>query len=754
MKKSFLYAVPAALIMALLFAGCPQDSDDEDSGGTIPSYQKDVDGIAVAFADGAPVVYLKDNLHLENNELVIPAGKTLDLSRSVTIDEIGPYGKIVAVGNITFTENDKYDILLYKSPSAKIIATDSFIEANVDSRYVVNEADGTVILGNDEAGVQYTENPGKHVKAFAEQVIHIANFDIGSDEAWKTYLTGQRGKNNELYVPVEFNSTINKEIAQVVGKWGSGRRVYIIGDVTITGHIDLTGDKLDPEANVYGGPVQFNVADDENGSLLIAGAVVFEGDEGQVSTKGGLTVLGTLTTRGNRLNAKVNAKGKLVTYLLRLESGGGGFGGNVQLIGILPSRFGGQAVFAGSLSARGPVIIDSVTFQSYANFKNNVEFLGPKGSVKAEDPNTVEIEGTVTLNFKGDPVDLTENIFKLGANSAVTYNQDYEIKNGTFSIEHPVTFNGKATFGSAATFNNNVSFNSDLVLSPDYKYDFGTKSVYFAKPVELSPLEQLARESPYVSAGSAAIPGTFGAEVTFNSSATFKGGSVTFTKKAVFSGDLTFDKAGATFNEDATFGKRVSFAAGSAVTTAGTLKHIPSGLYITKSAADPGSVTPDAVGGLLLTAEGQLNVSGTLSLGKALINIGDGKIRIPTAENTGIVFGAGTIGNPIVVADAYTVEAGTTSGISTGLFGTVLASNSKPQGYIFVDKTGFSSEELNGSQATLKFVGSIGSAWSNIKVSKDITIKDVTVEIGGDNKVVGSISITGTGNPVITLTGG
>ncbi|MDR2098192.1 MAG: hypothetical protein LBP37_06700, partial [Spirochaetaceae bacterium] len=762
MKKSFLYAVPAALIMALLFAGCPQDSDDEDSGGTIPSYQKDVDGIAVAFADGAPVVYLKDNLHLENNELVIPAGKTLDLSRNVTIDEIGINGKIVAVGNINFTDDDKYDILLVKSAGAKIIATQSFIDANVDTNYEVDD-NGEIVRKKDSAsGEEYPKEPGKHIKAFENQVIPIADFDIGSKDAWENHINKQieTGADNVDYIPVQFNSTIDKAIAGVVGFYGSGRRVYIIGDVTITGHINLTGTKWTPGNSGYAGnfvgPVQYNVSgNDQDGSLLIAGAVVFEDGEGQVSTEGGLTVLGTLTTKGNRLNAKVNAKGKLVTYLLRLESGGGGFADDVQLIGILPSRFGGQSVFAGNLTARGPVIIDSVTFQKGATFENNVEFLGPDGSVKASE--TITINGNVTLNYPGNPVNLkgSSPTISLSPNanrkSVVTYSQDYGTT-GQFHADYPVIFNGKASFGASGTFSESATFNSDLALSEkaDSQYLF-SGATYFAKPIKLNPVTQL-------------IGGTFGGTVTFNGPATFDSGSVGFAAKAVFKNDLVLNAAG-TFSGGAEFGKSVTFAAGSRVTvgSGAALKHIPSNLTIKSVGEGESYIDPAADGGLILTPSGDLEIVGTLGLGSASINIGNGKIRIPITTDagsiSGIVFGTEDApsypdGKGYIISESYTVNAGTSQGGTlVGLFGTVTA-NSRAK-YVFLDKAGFRGDD-SGSQATLRVAGSYAIAASNIEVSKDITIDGVTIDFvdGGVDASAGSITIAPKTSPVITLKGG
>jgi hypothetical protein len=768
MKKSFLYAVPAALIMALLFAGCPQDSDDGDEAGTIPSYQKDVDGIAVAFADGAPVVYLKDNLHLGNNELVIPAGKTLDLQQNVTIDEIGTYGKIIVVGSIEFTSGEnaeKYDILLHKSPTAKIIATKQFIDANVDSRYTQN-AEGTVVLDNDpETGVQYTKNLDKHIKALPDQVIEIADFDIGNANAWETYITEHSGDDNAQYIPVQFNGTINDSIAKVVGKYGSGRRVYIIGGVTITAHIDLTGKTPWYPASTPNTvqPVQYNVAEDADGSLLIAGAVVFEGSGGRVSTDGGLTVLGTLAVKGERGGARVNAKGKLITYLLRLDSGGGIFTGEVELIGSLPSRFGGQAIFEDTLKARGTVIIDGGQFNKGANFSGPVEFVGPDANIVIKSPaaGSITITGPITLTFnEGTPVNISDGVrFNINSVPSVVYNEPYGTT-GAYTINVPVTFNANASFSDVATFGSGAVFNSELTLASDKKYNFGkaatngkSLSTYFAKAVTIDPIKQLGG-------------GSFGIPVTFNGPAVFKGGSVTFKEKAFFNNTFELNNAAGTFSEGAEFSKSVKFAAGSQVTIgkasgAGTLLHKPSGLFITSLGAYISYVKPDAgdKGAVLLTEQGELQFGGTLALGSAAINIGNGIIRIPTAKTSGIVFGSGSTpvanhGKGYVVSDAYTVKAGTSAGGTlVGLFGTV-TSTSKAE-YVYVDKAGFRGDG-SGSQAVLRVAGSYAATPApSIEVSNDITIDGVTLDFAyGSNISAGSITISEKGSPIITLKGG
>jgi hypothetical protein len=773
MKKSFLYFIPAALILALLFAGCPQEAE-EDDGGVIPSYQKDVDGIAVAFADGAPVVYLKDNLHLGDSELVIPAGKTLDLSRSVTIDQIGARGKLIVVGNITPDTGEnrsKYDILLYKAPGAKIIITESQYNAYVDDIYVEDD-EGSVTVKTDDAGVPLVPNPDKFIKAFDNQVIKFATFDIGSAQAWETYIKDQAltVTDNTEYVPllVGNGTVINKAIGEVISTYGSGRRVYIIGDVTVSGLIDLTGPTWYPSAES-----RFNVIDDADGSLLIGGAVAFDGGAGEVKTTGGLTVLGTLTTKGDRDTAKVNAEGPLVAYLLRLTSGGGGFGGPVTLIGSLPSKFGGNAVFNDTLTARGTVIIDEVTFKKAVTFNGPVEFMGNSKSVTVEPGTQITLNGPVTLS-NSDPVNVADTtVFNAVGVPTFTYDNDVTlgpeqaIKDaGSIGYAKPVIFNGKVVIGTQSYFNQGVVFNSDatfnLTTLGDGEVHFGSlatgedggygdpeASAYFAKAVSIG--------SGILAGGSIGVP------VTFRNTAAIAG-DVDFISTAVFDGNLTLTGAG-TFGGTATFAKDTSFPAGSQVTLKAPL-NFP-GMVINLVAAPEGYLTPDAADtGFLKITGDTLTFGGTLTVGSASIDISKGgKIVIGTGENTGIIFGTEGVvsnSNAYIVSTNYEVLAGTSAGGTlVGLFGTVTAevpAASLPT--ITLSNSGITGSDT-GTQSTLRFAGSnavtdtsVGAP--NLQVKKNVEIAYVTLDLAeaDDKLTAGSITISGSGNPIITLKGG
>lgn len=260
-------------------------------------------------------------------------------------------------------------------------------------------------------------------------------------------------------------------------------------------------------------------------------------DAGEVSTVGGLTVLGEVTTEGKRNDAYVNAAGPLVAYVLRLETGGGVFKGTVTLIGSLPTRLGGAAVFKDILKARGTVIIDNVTLEKGATFDGPVEFAGDSNSVQIATGQTITLNGTVTIT-NDSPVDITGSSYNTAGVKELTYNNDYTtpatVEAGSVGFDVPVTFNKKATIGTQAYFNKGVTFGGDAIFSVTNGGDvhFGTdgSSVVFAKNVILPKL-----------AG-----GSISAKVTFNGDATADD-YVIFVDTVTANKDLKLGAAGGSF---------------------------------------------------------------------------------------------------------------------------------------------------------------------------------------------------------------
>jgi hypothetical protein len=740
--KSLTLGVSAALLLALLFLGCPQDSDDDDDGGSSwsgESYQKDLDGIAVAFADGAKTVYLKDNLHLKDGELIVPWEKELDLTRKVTIDQIGPYGKLVVAGNINFTPNNEYDILLYKTPGAKLIATEAFVNSNVD-----------ILDAPEDEALTPDEKKLRHIKANQNQIIKFVTFDLADEEAWKTNInTIVETSENAGYIPILIQSTgpyeIGDKIAANISKYGSGRRVYLISGVKLLSKIVIEAElKYDPTTIESVSGAVFNAIPDNNGSLVIGGETEFNGEFATVSTASGLTVLGTLTTSGDRNFALVTTSGPLVTYVLRLENGGGVFGGDVEVIGSLPSNLGASAAFKANFKTRGSIVIDSVSFDGETVLNGPIEFKGNKDSVKKSVDATITLNGPVTLS-NADPVNVADNqTFTPGENlTSYTYDFPYGTT-GAVSFTKEVIFNDTATFGGnteyTVTFENGVAFNSTATFGDKVAPSFtGGSKVTFAKNVKIGTSSTV----------------TFGGPVLFN-------GKFERTGNATADTILT---GGATFSNEASFpaGGKIIFGSVSNTNNASLVFNS----IVIKAAGENGTAgTLTPVADTINLSNGELTLGeGSLSLEDAEIDIsGGGKIVIKPGNaddyfnnDSGILF---VTDESKITAKGYTISAGT---VATGrLVGLFAETKGVTLGARAITGNG------DGTQAALVFAGTANPNGDFIPapvltVLDDIEIEGVTLDLGGTvaevsggTYTIGSISIDDNveGNPVIILKGG
>ncbi|MDR2803551.1 MAG: hypothetical protein LBB22_04595 [Treponema sp.] len=587
MKKSLFLGV-AALAFLLAFAACEQESSDDDSGGggVIPSYQYELGGIAVAFADGAPVVYLKDNLKIGNGELVIPEGKELDLTdrgtSSATIDQFAPGGKIIVLGTIRFSE---YTVNMVNT-GAFIVARQDYIDANVN---IV-----------DSEGYELDKN--KHILATANQIIPIQAIDLANGESWKSaidFLEGESGPAVKSdYLVTAYSGEINNDIAEQINIYGKGRKLYIIGDVIFTGGvIDTIGARLYPEIDGALANSR-NIISDRAGDFLIGGSAKFTGPIAEVSTGGAFTVLGILSTGEGRSDTPINRAGDFVSYVARLD-GGGAFYGNTYFNGNLPSNLGVSVAFRKNLEVRGPVIINAIAFNGDATntvkFFNTVEFKGENKDV-TWGVVTTSFEGDVLLTSAKNPVDLST---KTGIKS-LTYNNLYEgmpagtlqgatyvmpvtfgagfsVKGGPYEFRDNVTVNGIVTtssdatvngqfkvvgseavfkggpfeFGTDAVFNGNVLFESPVVFASNVRFE---KSVNFDDDVELVDPDKAVfngKQDTTVVFGKSINNGSYNIH-TINSNVNFSG-DVSVGTKATFAGSTTVFKGEANFSDKVDF---------------------------------------------------------------------------------------------------------------------------------------------------------------------------------------------------------
>jgi hypothetical protein len=733
--KSLTLGVPAVLLLALLFLGCPQDSDDDGDSGSWSgdSYQKDVDGIAVAFADGAEVVYLKDNLHLGDYELVIPEGKTLDLTRGVTIDQIAGRGKLVVVGTINFAEGNRYDIRLYESSGARLIATTPFIEANVE---VLEDEDSKEL-----------EN-SKHIKALESQIIHIADFDVRNPEAWQTYINENAGEDNDSYIPVRYNGiTIDKAIADNISKYGSGRRVYIIGNVETESEIKIgptvdpstqpsTPSSPEPASNLY------NVIDDGDGSLLIAGNLKVK-ENGTIKTEKGLTVLGTLAT--DDANLTVNEGGILVAYLLRLDKTGGTFKGPVRLIGTLPSNLGEGSYFNDDLTVNGSIILKAATFVGTHSwtFNGPVEFAGDKNSII--NTSALILNGVVSITNQESPVEIfNESKFTLNEKATITYGVPFKTGTTSITFKKPVTFNNTAAFtGKAATikFENGVTFNKKVDFAEDATITFGANgsSVYFARDLSL-PANSIASKE-------------LKANVTFGADAEFTGDeTVYFSGTLSALGKLTL-KGGGTFTV-AEVGNDFDVPAGKQLVVVNTFSYKSGLVKLGGTLGAGGSLASVIVGntGIKFTDSGLVLGAGSLALGTVSVDIaGGGRITF----ESGTAIAGGTYGLILKGPDVSTyIDAGNYK-ITLGDAGNGWITSNGKGGQVILEANKISNGEgATGSLGVLALGGSYGAQKVLLTVKESITIDGVAVDLQKGGSIGVDANDSGAKLPVITLEGG
>jgi hypothetical protein len=719
MKKSLLFGIPLVVIATAFFAGCPQSADDESPppSKNPGAYEVTVEDIAIAFADGADKVYLKSDLILKSDEVVIPVDKTLDLSRGVTIGGITKGGKIVVAGNIEFPQNtNNYDILLYKY-SGYIITSEAFKGKNIE---IIEPEDGNFIAKDDS----------KHIKALASQVINIGVFNNPANESeWTAYLEANP---NTPYMAIQYSGDIGAEGAKNINKYAYGKILYIIGDVKISAEIDLTKAPVTSLYNVVNAD-----GSDGNSSLVIGGKVVISGPDATVSTLGGFTVFGTLNTEGSRGdNNYVNKSGPLVAYYLDMVSGGSNFNDTVQLIGKFPSNFYTNVSFKGNFTARGKVIFTKVEFApgSTVTFNGPVEFRGESGDISANGA-TVNVNDTISL-YNEDP---TVNSFKLAEGVPLTFEKPY--KGGSlFTFKDAVIFNSDAEFVSFPTYNGgSVVFNKDVTFKGNVK--FGAAGSLGSIGV-----------SPYFGTGGIVTfektvvnPNIYGSLVTSN--AWYRGfpGKVVFNERPVFN-DAVWFGSGATFGNGLVLTNSGTFSYGTINITGGEFTLPPridllngaqivygkSGNGITLTGKAGGTITtPAANTTAKLTGGNTLSIAGgTLTAANVDIQLnGAGKVFIDDggAAQVGLALSPGTVSAVSYYLDG-TLGVGGSPAVLQGSRGAITLKANAIEGA--------------GESPRLIFAGTKVALqpWITMKISDDLDITGARIVLSNSNGV-GTISM-------------
>jgi hypothetical protein len=678
MKKSFLYVVPAALILALLFAGCPQDSDDDDDNGGKPvtSPGSDLSYIAYAFGDGIDTVKAVNHIDLGSNELVIPRGKTLDLAtEDVYIREITGESKIIAQGTILFAkaQNNPGKIEFFRAPTtAKIIADRDFITRNVWIDYYDNDGNPRYEESDwENAGIPAEDRPNGDentavIHARWQQIVLIDTFDnfrnySGASEEEKGYIfveplssgEGYAGKYLAIEAPSE---GIEEPEAVVINGKAGGLRLYLIGEPVIFAN-PLTPVNLSSPPNtggiykewapsrasgggssvmnIFGTPL-FAYGGTGDGSLTVAGNA--DVHVGQIIAPGGFTVWGVLKNKvsGTDTSAPTitGTDTPVTAWTTRLN--GAEFNGKVSLLGSITNTFGSNVKFNTDVEIAGPSTFSGATFSGDAIFSGPVKFTEPEGS-------SADVSFAKNVIFAGN-AHLHKNI-TFAAGKTVTYykdisgNVDYSTilthftsGNPSASVEIPLA---TVTPPAGDAFKDNIVFSAENVtVNGTVQFD---KNVTFEGNV------------------------TFGGEVKFGTEAealtadtkstTIIKGLATFTNNADFGGTVT--AAGVEGNpygntviiEEADFRAGTFSSIGNLVLGNSASPKVTFGRATnTNNYANAGTITVPANGGIVfkddtLTFTG---VGGTID-GK--IEFNNVKVSVDTGAN--ITLGSSTSVGPV-----------------------------------------------------------------------------------------------------------
>jgi hypothetical protein len=810
MKRVFNYGTAVALAIMLAFTACDNSSDEGGgytAGITIPSYQSDLDGIAIAFADGAPEVYLKSDLNIGAGELVIPYGQTLDLTDrgngSYTITGFADEAKMVILGNITFPGSKTIDI----SP------TDAYIIAPADkvSQYVdVDEAD-----------------TGKPIKARAEQIINVYSFDLSSYGAWESAITEQANAGKpDTYFAVTYSGQVNNPLVVTnINKYGSGRRLYILAKDGITFNgpkIDITGTKWNPPETAGSLFNARNVAfKDGDSSLVIAGQTTFAGNSATVETISGFTVLGQIRTGSDREEATIVSGGPFAAYTAKID-GGESFAGDVHLISkALVSSFGRSVDFGGNVTINGPVSFVAVTSDKKTITLNGpVEFKGTREQITGSP--TFKLNSKVVISSAINPVDpiALDNDY----NQPLVYSEKYGTT-GTIIFNGPVTFTKEVLFGSLSTViftdanpAGDVVFMGPVTTANEYSGSFGA-----SLPVTFKDT---------VNFGTAAY---FNDDVTFEKAVTFRGlntvnprsfaGTVTTFKDTVTfgtDGDATFDnmaptanvyfdsnifgagykipKMGvtnvtfgkgfeitgttavfhsATFKDDAYFGTQATFGTDATFNKTATFTDFGSlgrgkttfngDVVLSPGAQTAGGAVMSFNGTVKYTSSGKVITLGPSAEGATPVSIkaapggalgfAGGNIILPGSSST-----VGSLGAKFENGAAITLTSSPTGGGSAGVIFTGTNSLDFDNYAIYARGGSLASYQNNiiftGNKiaAAANKAGSLALHTTNVKLNlkKDITLEGVMLDLAGSGAVAVNTDSGGysKSNIAITLSGG
>ncbi|MDR0408973.1 MAG: hypothetical protein LBH18_01045, partial [Spirochaetaceae bacterium] len=705
MKKSII-GLPVAAAILLAMAGCAQEADSGSSGGggggtPLPALVSDLSTIAAAFDDGSDTVRIGTNLYLGGGELVIPAGKTLDLrTNNVDLAGLTENSKIIAEGDIILNSSQSVRNGINWSTlgaGAKIIASEDFIKkyVNVDYAEIKDEIDPN--------WPQLTADGGNGIiKADWDQIVLIQELSDLRDK-WdgesdvppdpntdkKGFIFGYDKDYLALRTPVD---GVRGPEAEALKTKASGIKMYltapagkpVIIDVATSGsgnpEIDLSGPKNDayykewpprktPEPPVPPESLR-NYNGDTNGSLTVAGTADMK--NGTIKSPGGFNIWGVLKNTGSQQDtlSVTDAGIPFIGYTVRLH--GVTFGGNAEIKGSVRNSFGASATFNGNLSLTGPATFNGATFSGNARFSGPVIFVA---------------EGTSdskSVDFNGESVMFGDDVTFQGPITSSTTIKCYgRVETNDLSVLKNIQVEGagvleislKEVDADNISDKGNIKFLNDVIITGEEVNFDG--NVTFVKNVTFDDDTRVtfAGSESLVSIGGAA---TFGSKAAFTSNvfsfetegkSTFKdfayfgdengagsmslisfGDTVTFGTYAQLYSDVVLAEGDVIFEDIGTFSK-------TDVTIKGNLAMNAMAKNAITTNFNDITVAKTATFGTLATITPTGNVNFASAVFKGPLNLLPASKKIVTIGEASFMMG-GSLLETMIIEKALTVAAG------------------------------------------------------------------------------------------------
>jgi hypothetical protein len=395
MKKSFIYGIPIALMLAALSLGCESPTSSEDNGGpTQPKYEEitavDVYSIAAAFDEGQNPVYVAADIRVGNEELSIPAGKTLDFvanNKDLLADGLGETGKLILAGDIVLRDGANYFYVV--GAKQKLITTLENINKYVE--VLTNDPSRGPELYPFPVVTAYADN-SKKIKTTADNVVLIQNIGNNTTDKEFTLMAGSAVTFYDSYLALNVelnNGYLTPTVMDFINTYYNRLKTYItngtvlLPDTSIKftggGNTSITPFNIDPTREAS------RIAD-SNGFITFSSGVVFDkasitlNDTTRLSIKGVVRVISADSTTQNIVSG-----GTLEAYTVKFdEKSTPTIDSVASITGSLPNNFGAGVTFTKKAEIFGPAIINTADFQSDVTISGLIT-LAPSGKINLSD---------------------------------------------------------------------------------------------------------------------------------------------------------------------------------------------------------------------------------------------------------------------------------------------------------------------------------------------------------------------------------